>query len=360
MTKRRISTRVSSPVDSSEPVETKKPKTEKKESKKTAKETKTVKEPKTEKTAKKKPPKVTITPEVISLMETNWKRAHKTKKYVGAHVSMSGGIESSIANSMAMGGTSFALFLKNQRQWNSKPFEDTNVQAFKELVKKYGFKHILPHGSYLINLCSPKTEMREKGYESFVDDLQRCEQLGIQLWNFHPGSTTGGDRHESIANIADCLNRAIAATSSVKIVLENAAGQGNSVGSTFEELGEIIAKVDEKNRDRIGVCLDTCHAFAAGYDLRSKWTETMAKFEKTVGFKYLVGVHLNDSKGELGCGKDRHELIGKGHLGLEAFRNLMNDDRFNDMPLILETPEADDVIDGYKKEIDLLYSLIEA
>jgi len=307
-----------------------------------------------------KPAAVKLTPEIHAMMKTNWERAEKTQKFVGAHVSMSGGVENAIVNSIAMGGTSFAMFLKNQRQWASKPFEGASVNKFKDMTKEHGFKHILPHGSYLINLCSPKQEMREKGYESFIDDLQRCEQLGIALYNFHPGSTTGGNRDESIENIADCLNRAIEATSTVKIVMENAAGQGNSVGSKFEELGEIIAKI--KDKSRVAVCLDTCHAFAAGYDLRTKeaWDKTMENFETTVGFKYLAGVHLNDSKGELGCGKDRHENIGKGHLTLTAFRNLMNDARFNNIPMILETPEADNLHKGYRDEIDLLYSLIEA
>ncbi|KAI9034629.1 endonuclease 4 [Hyaloraphidium curvatum] len=296
-------------------------------------------------------------------MAAAWERANRTRRFIGAHVSASGGVHNSPANAARIGATGFALFLKNQRQWACPALEDAVKDGFKEQIKAlgYDFSSVIPHGSYLVNLGNRDKDKREKAYENFLDDLVRCEQLGIPHHNLHPGSTCGEiTADESIRLIVDCIDRAHAATSSVIVVLENCAGHANTIGS-FEDLGKICAQV--KDKSRVGVCLDTCHAFAFGHDIRTKeaYEATMRSFEELVGFKYLRAVHLNDSKGELRCRKDRHENIGKGFIGIEGFRLLLNDPRFADIPLVLETPEnAKDPVQGYRDEIDLLYSLIAA
>ncbi|CAG8583495.1 28115_t:CDS:2 [Dentiscutata erythropus] len=288
-------------------------------------------------------------------------RVSGTKKLVGAHVSISGGIHNAIQDSLSIGANAFAIFLRNQRRWDAQPLDPEHVSMFREGCEEnmYPPGSVLPHGSYLINLGNPDQEKREKSYQAFLEDLKRCEILGLTLYNFHPGSTVGQcTLEESIQHIADCINRAHDATKSVICVVENMAGAGNSVGSKFEELGKIISLV--KNKKRIGVCIDTCHTFSAGYDLRTKerYEETMTEFSRHVGFQYLRGVHLNDSLKELGSRRDRHANIGKGYLGLEPFRLIMNDSRMDEIPLILETPVPDDDFEIYKKEIALLYELI--
>ncbi|KAG8847652.1 hypothetical protein FRB91_011547 [Serendipita sp. 411] len=277
---------------------------------------------------------------------------------VGAHISAAGGIEQAIPNAAKIGAEAFALFLKSQRQWNSKPLSKESIANFKSRMDTFGYdlKHVLPHGSYLVNLGNPDKEKREKSYECFLDDLQRCEQVGIGLYNFHPGSTVGGCTvEESIKNIADSLNRAHKATSSVVTVVENMAGAGNIIGGTFEQLAKIIDGVEDKKR--VGVCLDTCHLFAAGYDIRTKeaYEETMEKFESIVGFKYLCGLHLNDSKTGLGSKKDRHESLGLGHIGLRAFGFLMRDDRLKGLPMVLETI----VEEAWPKEVEILQRMAD-
>ncbi|PKK74754.1 AP endonuclease [Rhizophagus irregularis] len=290
------------------------------------------------------------------------KRLSNITKYVGAHVSISGGVQNAITNSLFIGGNAFAVFLRNQRRWTAPPLDPKNIEAFREncLQHNYASKFILPHGSYLINLGNPDQEKREKSYQAFLEDLRRCELLGLTLYNFHPGSTVGNcTKEQSIQHIANCINRALKETSNVTCVIENMAGSGNIIGSRFEELADIISRVDDKNR--VGVCIDTCHAFAAGYDLRTNkaYEETMQEFSRHIGFQYLRGMHLNDSETELGSLRDRHANIGKGHIGLEAFRLIMNDDRLNEIPLILETPIGpDDELSDYHKEIELLYGLI--
>jgi AP endonuclease-1 len=282
------------------------------------------------------------------------------QKWIGAHVSASKGVFNAIPNALDIHAQSFALFLKNQRRWDSKPFDNDTISQFRSLCLEHNFVNkVLPHGSYLINLGNPDTDKRKKSYDAFLDDLVRCEQLGISLYNFHPGSTVGHcTREESISFIAECINQAHQQTSKVICVIENMAGQGNTIGSKFEELRDIIDLV--KDQKRIGVCLDTCHMFAAGYDIRTRkaYEEVMTQFDKIAGFKFLKGVHLNDSKADLGSGKDRHENIGKGKIGLDAFRFLVNDERFNEIPMVLETP-IDDKFEIYAQEIQLLYSLIE-
>ncbi|GBE58966.1 apurinic apyrimidinic endonuclease [Babesia ovata] len=284
----------------------------------------------------------------------------KSGLYIGAHVSTAGGPDFAVLNAYNTCGQAFALFLKNQRRWDSPPLSDKSVQKFAENIKKcnYDVRYVLPHGSYLINIANPDAEKRKKSYEHFVDDIQRCEKLGITLYNFHPGSTVGMcDKSEGIRNIANCINMAMKETKSAKIVLENAAGQKNVIGSTFEDLRDIINLVE--NKERIAVCLDTCHLFAAGYDIRTKakFEEVMKSFDKIVGLNYLVAVHLNDCKSDLGSGLDRHENIGIGKLTRETFEFIANSGYFRNMPIILETPDihGDETI--YKQEVKVMYSL---
>ncbi|KAI0355492.1 AP endonuclease [Trametes cingulata] len=270
-------------------------------------------------------------------------RAQNTWK-IGPHVSSAGGVENAIINAASVGANAFAIFLKSQRKWDSNALKDESIAKFKERLKAFNYSpsHILPHGSYLVNLGNPDEEKREKSYKCFLDDLKRCEQLGLRLYNFHPGSTVGaGTMEESLSLIAECINRAHKETESVVIVLENMAGSGNVIGSRFSELGNIIKQVDDKTR--VGVCLDTCHMYAAGYDITTQegWQATMDEFERDVGMQYLRGMHLNDSKAALGSKKDRHENIGLGHLGLATFARILADPRTRGIPLILETPAYD-------------------
>lgn len=274
-------------------------------------------------------------------------------KYIGAHVSAAGGVEHSPINAHAIGANAFALFTKNQRQWAAKPLTDQSIKGFKANCEKFDFKpdYILPHDSYLINLGHPEEEGIQKSRAAFLEEMQRCEQLGLKLLNFHPGS----HRHE--ISVEECLNRiaesiniTLEKTKSVTAVIENTAGQGSSVGNEFWHLKYIIDRVDDKSR--VGVCLDTCHTFVAGYDILNEYDKVFKEFDDTVGFNYLRGIHLNDSKKGVGSHLDRHVPLGQGTLGLEPFRKMMKDSRFDNMPIILETP--DDTL--WKEEIALLRS----
>jgi deoxyribonuclease-4 len=265
-------------------------------------------------------------------------------KYIGAHVSASGGVENSPINAAEIGATGFALFTKNQRQWNAKPLTDESIEAFKENCAKNGYTAdmILPHDSYLINLGNPDPEKREKSLTSFIHELHRCEQLGLKYLNFHPGSHLREiTEDECLKLIADEMNTALEKSEGVTAVIENTAGQGSNMGYKFEHLAAIIDMVDDKSR--VAVCLDTCHSFTAGYDLRTVETcdATFAEFEKVVGFQYLKGMHLNDSKPELGSRVDRHESLGDGKIGITVFEYIMKDPRFDGIPLVLETPNDD-------------------
>lgn len=282
---------------------------------------------------------------------------------IGAHVSAAGGLHNAFSNIGKVSGHAMALFLKNQRRWDAPVLEANCIDKFKSVQEECRFSsnNILPHGSYLINLGNPDKEKREKSFGSFVDDITRCHLLGIKLYNFHPGSTVGACTiNESIKTIAESIDRAHKLVPDVCLVLETMAGQGNCIGNKFQELRDIIKLV--KDKSRVGVCIDTCHIFAAGYDIRSKkaYTKTMEEFSKIIGFEYLKGVHLNDSKTELGSGKDRHENIGIGKIGINAFRHIMNDKRFMNIPMVLETPVPTGSTDTeiYSHEIRLLYSLI--
>lgn len=276
-------------------------------------------------------------------------------KYIGAHVSASGGVENAPVNAYKIGANAFALFTKNQRQWVAKPLEEESIRLFKENCEKYGFNtdYILPHDSYLINLGHPEEEGLEKSRNSFIGEMQRCEQLGLKLLNFHPGSHLNKiSIEECLTRIAESINIALDKTKGVVAVIENTAGQGSNLGNEFWHLEYIINKVEDKSR--VGVCLDTCHTFTAGYDIKGEDTyiKVFNEFEKTVGFNYLRGMHLNDSKKELGTRVDRHDSLGKGFLGIDFFKRLMKDSRFDNIPLILETP--DETL--WKEEIEMLRS----
>lgn len=274
----------------------------------------------------------------------------------GAHVAMAGGVSKAVTNAMDIGANSFALFLKSPRKWVSPDIKDEEANEFKRLCEKYGYNprtDVLPHGSYFINLANPDNEKAEKAYGGFIDDLHRCEKLNIGLYNFHPGSSLDGDRKVALQRLANNINRAIKETSFVKIVLENMAGHGNLIGSNLQDIRDVIDMVEDKSR--VGVCIDTCHTFAAGYDISSqeKWDEFWKQYEEIIGWKYLSAFHLNDSKAPLGANRDLHQKLGYGFLGLEVFRVVANDKRLEGIPIILETPvEKDDSV--YGEEIKLL------
>ena len=279
-------------------------------------------------------------------------------KYVGAHVSAAGGVSRAPGNAGEIGAKAFALFTRNQRQWAAKPLPAAEIEAFRTNCREAGYEPalILPHDSYLINLGHPEPAPLAKSREAFLDEMGRCEALGLSRLNFHPGSHLNlSTEEECLSRIAESINRTLDRTKGVTAVIENTAGQGSNVGFRFEQIARILDQVDDQSR--VGVCLDTAHTFAAGYDLRTPeaFAETMALFEGIVGFGRLRGVHLNDSKAELGSRVDRHAPIGRGKMGLEPFRLIMNDPRFDGIPLILETPERE----RWAEEIRLLYSLSE-
>lgn len=261
-------------------------------------------------------------------------------KYLGAHVSTVGGVETAPVNAWEIGANAFALFTKNQRQWLAKPFSEENITRFKENCEKKGFdpRYILPHGSYLINLGHPEEEGLKKSWAAFLDEMQRCELLGLHMLNFHPGSHLNKISVETcLDRIAESINIALDKTKGVTAVIENTAGQGSNVGSEFWHLKHIINKVEDKSR--VGVCLDTCHTYAAGYDIVNEYDKVFIEFDEVVGKRYLRAIHLNDSKKALGSRVDRHDCIGKGLIGIDFFQRFMQDSHFDDMPVVLETPD---------------------
>ena len=265
-------------------------------------------------------------------------------KYFGAHVSASGGVENAVKNAKDIGATAFALFTKNQRQWIAPKLTTEQIDIFKKAMAEAGFSaaQILPHDSYLINLGHPDQEGLEKSRESFFEEMQRCELLGLDRLNFHPGSHLKRISEEgSLDRIAESINMALERTKGVTAVLENTAGQGSNLGFKFEHLAYIIDRVEDKSR--VGVCLDTCHSFAAGYDLRTKEAcdATFAEFDHIIGFKYLRGMHLNDAMRPLGSHIHRHSPMGEGEIGIECFKYIASDPRFDNIPLILETPDEE-------------------
>lgn len=278
-------------------------------------------------------------------------------KYIGAHVSAGGGVYNAPINAHEIGATAFALFTKNQKQWVAKPLTQEEIDLFKENCAKYGYspQQILPHDSYLINLGSPNEEGLQKSRAAFIDEMRRCEQLGLDRLNFHPGSHLKEITiEECIQLIAHSINLALEKTNGVKAVIENTAGQGSNIGYTFEQIAQIIDLVEDKSR--VGVCIDTCHAFAAGYDLSTEmgFTQTFDEFENIIGFQYLSGMHLNDAMKMVGSRVDRHSSLGKGELGIIPFEMIMRDKRFDNIPLIMETPQPE----IWVEELNMLRSFI--
>ena len=274
-------------------------------------------------------------------------------KYIGAHVSASGGVENAPLNAKEIGANAFALFTKNQRQWVSAPLTAKSIAQFKENCAKLGFdaSYIMPHDSYLINLGNPDEEAIQKSRAAFIDEMQRCEQLGLKMLNFHPGSHLNKISVEQcLDEIAANINLALSKTNGVTAVIENTAGQGSNVGNKFEEIRYIIDRVDDKSR--VGVCIDTCHTYSAGYDIINDYEGVFTEFERVIGLEYLKGIHLNDTKKPLGTRVDRHESIGLGLFDMEFFKRFMKDPRFDNMPIILETPDES----RWAEEIALLRS----
>lgn len=275
-------------------------------------------------------------------------------KHIGAHVSASGGVENAPLNAMAIGADAFALFTKNQRQWVSPPLTAKSIELFKENCRKSGIppEYILPHDSYLINLGNPDEEAIQKSRAAFIDEMQRCEQLGLTMLNFHPGSHLNKVSVEQcLDEIAANINLALSRTKGVTAVIENTAGQGSNVGNKLEEIRYIIDRVDDKSR--VGVCIDTCHIYSAGYDIVNDYDAAFAAVDNIIGREYLKAVHLNDTKKALGSRVDRHESLGLGLLGMDFFKRFMQDPRFDNMPIVLETPDES----RWADEIALLRSL---
>lgn len=275
-------------------------------------------------------------------------------KKIGPHVSASGGVQNAPVNAMAVGASAFALFTKNQRQWFSSPLQQTDIEQFKAQVLKSGIeaKYILPHDSYLINLGSPDADGLEKSRNSFIEEMQRCEQLGLTMLNFHPGSHLKQiTPEECMDRIAESINIALDKTTGVTAVIENTAGQGSNIGFAFWQIKRIIDGVNDKSR--VGVCIDTCHTYTAGYDFKNAYESVWEEFDREIGMEWLRAIHLNDSKKELGSRVDRHDSIGKGFLGIDFFSKIMKDQNLNDIPLILETPDES----LWEEEITLLHSL---
>ena len=277
-------------------------------------------------------------------------------KYIGAHVSASGGICNAILNAEAIGANAFALFTRNQRSWVSKPLATDEINSFRSLLAERGFEpqYVLPHDSYLINLGSPDEETLQKSRTAFLDEMKRAEQLGLTMLNFHPGSHLNKiSEEECLDQIAREINAALSQTKGVTAVIENTAGQGTNLGWRFEHIRRIIDGIDDKSR--VGVCIDTCHTLSAGYDLSTEmgYQFCFDDFESIIGFQFLRAIHLNDSKKNAGSHVDRHETLGNGFLGKEFFSRFMHDPRFDNMPIILETPEPS----LWAQEIEWLRSL---
>ncbi len=277
-------------------------------------------------------------------------------KHIGPHVSASGGVENAPLAAHELDATAFALFTKNQRQWFAPPLTPQSIARFKERCDEYNLSpdYILPHDSYLINLGQPDDAKLQQSRDSFIDEMRRCEQLGLRMLNFHPGSHLKLiPLEQCLDRIAESINLALEETSGVTAVIENTAGQGTNVGFSFEHIAYIIRRVSDQSR--VGVCIDTCHTYSAGYDLKTAdgYEATWQEFDRAIGLKYLRAVHLNDTKKELGSRVDRHDSIGKGLLGMDFFERIMGDRRFDHIPFILETP--DEML--WKEEIALLKQL---
>ncbi|KAJ5179839.1 Endodeoxyribonuclease IV [Penicillium capsulatum] len=294
-------------------------------------------------------------------------RTQGLRMFVGAHVSAAKGVFNSINNSVHIGGNAFALFLKSQRKWDNPALVDEHRDKFHELCAQHGYdaaKHVLPHGSYLVNLAQNDKAKAKQAYDSFLDDLRRCEALGITLYNFHPGSTNQTPLPEALSRLAETLTKAISETKTVVPVLETMCGHGNTIGGALSEFRDLLALIPKEHHSRIGICIDTCHSFAAGYDLVTPagFKAFLAEFDELIGLQFLRALHLNDSKAPHGSKRDLHANIGTGFLGLRAFHNVMNEPRFEGLPMVLETPidrvpgtsatEAADADDGEENGSD--------
>jgi deoxyribonuclease IV len=278
-------------------------------------------------------------------------------KLIGAHVSASGGVDKAPERAKEIGAGGFAIFTKNQRRWDAKPLDESTITAFKKAMDEYGFapQAVLPHDGYLINLGQPDTAKRKKSLNAFLDEAERVAALGLEYLNFHPGSHLGQiSEEECLMIIADGINEVLDAVSGVTLVVETTAGMGNHVGYRFEHLAALRDLSTQP--DRVGACIDTCHIFAAGYDIRTKeaYLETMEEFDSIVGLENLKGLHLNDSKGEIGGNLDRHASLGDGVLGWEPFQFFMEDSRIADIPCVLETPDTK----RWAEEVKTLYSFL--
>lgn len=274
-------------------------------------------------------------------------------KHIGAHVSANAGVENAPINANAIGADAFALFTKNQRRWVSPPLSQQSIQSFKENCEKFNLSpdYILPHDSYLINLGHPEKESLEKSRMAFLDEMTRCEQLGLKMLNFHPGSHLKLiSVDQCLALIAESINITLDKTKGVTAVIENTAGQGSNVGFSFMHIAQIIDKVEDKSR--VGVCLDTCHTYSAGYDLKTEagYQATFKEFDDVIGLPFLKAIHLNDTKKEFASRVDRHETLGNGFLGMEFFERIMKDERLDNIPFILETPDES----RWAEEIEIL------
>ncbi|KAL5339411.1 xylose isomerase-like protein [Aspergillus crustosus] len=293
-------------------------------------------------------------------------RTQGLQMHVGAHVSAAKGVFNAVTNSQHIGGNAFALFLKSQRKWDNPPLQDEHRDSFRKLCREHDYdasKHVLPHGSYLVNLAQEDKAKAKQAYDAFLDDLHRCEALGIRLYNFHPGSANKTPFPNALARLAKALTDALSATSTVVPVLETMCGHGSTIGGSLSEFRDLLALIPEELHPRIGICVDTCHSFAAGYDLTSPsgFQAFLTEFEDLIGIQHLRALHLNDSKAPRGSKRDLHANIGTGFLGLRAFHNVMNEPRFEGIPMILETPidrvpattpstEAKEDEEGYKSD----------
>jgi deoxyribonuclease-4 len=281
-----------------------------------------------------------------------------TEKYIGAHVTTAGGVENALLHADKIKASGFAIFTRNQRRWESPALSEESITLFKERMTQFGYtaEQVLPHNSYLINLAQPDEDKRALSFTAYIDELRRVELLGLRYLNFHPGSTVGLiTKEEGIERVAESINQAHQIVGDVVHVLETTSGQTNKIGGSFEELASIIEQVEDKSR--IAVCIDTCHIFAAGYDISTSegWNQTMEEFDRIVSLKFLKGMHLNDSVKGLGSHADRHENVGQGQIGLEGFKTIIRDHRLDRIPLILETPDKR----NWDREISLLKSFIQ-
>ncbi len=269
---------------------------------------------------------------------------------IGCHLSASKGFTNMVKETISINGNTFQFFTRNPRGGKAKDIDEKDVETALNLMKENGFAKILAHAPYTLNLCSADEGIRKFAKDTFADDLKRMEYVPNNMYNFHPGSHVGQGIDVGIQIITDVLNEVMTQEQTTTVLLETMAGKGSEVGSRFEELKQIIDGVKLKNK--IGVCLDTCHVNDAGYDVVNNFDGVLAEFDSVIGLDYLKAIHINDSMNPLGSHKDRHQKIGEGYIGLEAFERIINNPKVKNLPFFLETPHDD--ISGYKKEIEVL------